>query len=49
MMIQIIYYDYGRNIQLEGKVSKINLDTKTIQIVKTKLNLKSVVFIDFLY
>lgn len=49
MMIQIIYYDHGRYIQLDGKVSKINLDTKMIQIVKTKIDLKSVVSIHLLY
>ncbi|MBS5368403.1 MAG: YolD-like family protein [Coprobacillus cateniformis] len=49
MMIQIIYYDHGRYIQLEGKVSKINLDTKMLQIVKTKIDLKSIVSIHLLY
>lgn len=48
MIIQVIYYDHGRYIQLEGKVSKINLDTRIIQIVKTKLNLKSIVSINFI-
>lgn len=49
MMIQVIYYDHGRYIQLEGKVSKINLDTKMIQIVKTKIDLKSIVSIHLIY
>lgn len=49
MMIQIIYFDHGHYIQLEGKVSKINLDTKIIQIVKTKLDLKKIVSITFLW
>ena len=40
---KIIYYNNGQYIQLEGKVSKINLNTKFLQIVKTKINLKDVV------
>ena len=43
MIIIIVYYDKGQYIQLEGKGSKINLDTKIIQIVKTKINLKAIV------
>lgn len=42
-IVTIDYYDKGQYVQLEEKVSKINLDTKIIQIVKTKINLKSVV------
>lgn len=42
-IIKIIYYNNGQYIQLEGKVSKINLNTKFLQIVKTKINLKDVV------
>lgn len=48
MMIRIVYYEHGQYIQLEGKVSKINLDTKFLQIVKTKINLKSVVELEIL-
>ena len=51
MIIKIIYYDNGQYIQLEGKVSKINFNSKFLQIVKTKINLKDVVDIkndDFL-
>ena len=43
MIIKIIYYYNGQYIQLEGKVSKINLNTRFLQIVKTKINLKDVV------
>ena len=43
MIIKIIYYNNGQYIQLEGKVSKINLNTKFLQVVKTKINLKDVV------
>ena len=42
MIIQITYYDNGQYIQIEGKVAKLNLDTKMIQIVKTKLDLKNI-------
>lgn len=47
MIIQVTYYDKGQYIQIEGIVSKLNLDTKMIQIVKTKLDLKSIVDIKF--
>lgn len=47
MIIQVTYYDKGQYIQIDGIVSKLNLDTKMIQIVKTKLDLKSIVDIKF--
>lgn len=43
MIITIVYYDKGQYIQLQGKVSKINLDTRFLQIVKTKINMLSIV------
>lgn len=46
MIITVIYYDKGQYVQLEGKVSKMNLDTKILQIIKTKINFKSVVDIN---
>lgn len=46
MIIKIIYYDNGQYIQLEGRVSKLNFDTKMIQIVKTKLDLKEIICIE---
>lgn len=48
MIIKIVYYDKGQYVQLEGKVSKFNLDTKMIQIVKTKLDLKQIVQIEII-
>lgn len=45
MMIKVTYYDKGQYVQIEGKVSKLNLDTKMIQIVKTKLELKKIISI----
>lgn len=47
MMVEITYYDNGQYVQIEGKVSKLNLDTKMIQIVKTKLKLKSIIQIEY--
>lgn len=46
MIVQIIYYEKLQYIRLEGIVSKINLDTKIIQIVKTKINLLNIVHIE---
>lgn len=45
MMIQVTYYDKGQYVQIEGKVSKLNLDTKIIQIVKTRINLINIISI----
>lgn len=46
MIIQIVYYDKNQYIQLEGIVSKTNLDTKLIQIVKKKINLLNIVDVE---
>ena len=46
MMVSVVYFDRGKYYQMEGVVSKINLDTRIIQIVKTKLNLKDIVAIN---
>lgn len=45
-MIKVVYYKNDEYIQLEGKVTKLNLDTRIIQIVKTKLNLDDIVNIE---
>lgn len=47
MNIKVIYFSNNQYIQLTGRVAKLNFDTKMIQIVKTKLNLKSIVDIEF--
>lgn len=47
-LIEIIYYDGNDYVKLAGKVAKLNLETKMIQIVKTKLDLKSIIEINFL-
>ena len=48
MIVKVIYYDRGQYIQLEGVISKINLDTKILQIVKNKLNLLDIVDIEII-
>lgn len=47
MMIKVVYYDNGQYIQQDGKVSKINFETRFLQIVKTKINLMDIIEIDF--
>ena len=46
MIIGVTVYEYGEHIRVEGMVSKINLTTKIIQIVKKKINLNDIVDID---
>ena len=48
IIIKVIYYNknISQYISLEGKVAKINFDTKMIQIVKKKINLLDIVEID---
>lgn len=46
MIIQVVYYENKQYVQIEGIVSKINLDTKILQIVKTKINLLDIVSIE---
>lgn len=48
MIIQVVYYDKGEYIQLEGVVSKINLDTKVLIIVKTKINLLKIISLNLI-
>lgn len=43
MVITVTYYDSGQYVLLEGKVSKINFDTRFIQIIKSKIDIKSIV------
>ena len=43
MIIKATYYDNGQYVQIEGIVSKLNLDTKMIKIVKTKLDLINII------
>lgn len=48
MIIQVVYCDKGEYIQLEGVVSKINLDTKVLIIVKTKINLLKIISLNLI-
>lgn len=45
-IIKIIYYDKNQYVQLEGIVSKINLDTKMLKIVKKKVNIMNIIEIN---
>ncbi len=47
-MIRIVYFENGNYIQVEGIVSKLNIDMRMIQIVKKKINLLSIVEIELL-
>lgn len=42
MTVKVTYYDKGQYVQIEGIVSKLNLDTKMIQIVKIKISLNTI-------
>lgn len=43
MIVKVVYFDNGEYIQKEGRVAKINFDTKILQIVKTKIKIQSIV------
>lgn len=49
MIVQVIYYEKNQYVKIEGIVSKFNLDTKVIQIVKTKINLLNILSIEIIY
>ena len=44
-LVTIEYYDRINYKRITGVVSKINLDTQILQIVKTKINLKQISYI----
>ena len=44
-LVTIEYYDRIHYKRITGVVSKINLDTQILQIVKTKINLKQISYI----
>lgn len=46
MVVGVTYYEKGEYVKVIGKVSKINLDTRVIQIVKNKILLKTIVEIN---
>lgn len=43
MMITLVYFDNGYYIEQTGRVSKLSFDENYIQIVKSKIPLKSIV------
>ena len=43
MMLTITYFDNGDYIQKTGRVAKISFDESYIQLVKTRISLKSIV------
>lgn len=43
MMITLVYFDNGDYIKQTGRVSKLSFDENYIQIVKSKIPLKSIV------
>lgn len=47
-MIRIVYFENETYIQVEGIVSKLNIDLRMIQIVKKKIDLLSIVEIELL-
>ena len=46
MLVTIEYYDRINYKRITGIVSKINLDAQILQIVKTKINLKQISYIE---
>ena len=46
MVIKVIYYDKGQYVQFKGKVAKLDLENKKIQIVKKTLDLNDIVEMD---
>lgn len=43
MMITLVYFDNGDYIEQTGRVSKLSFDENYIQVVKSKIPLKSIV------
>lgn len=43
MILTIVYFDNGDYVQFTGRVAKIKLDEQYVQIVKKKINIKSIV------
>lgn len=42
MMVKVVFYEDGQFVQVEGKVAKINLDAKILQIVKKKIKMNAI-------
>lgn len=43
MILTVVYFDNGDYVQFTGRVAKIKLDEQYVQIVKKKINIKSIV------
>ncbi len=39
--VKVVYYEDGKYIERIGRVSKLNYDTRIIQVVKTKIDFKN--------
>lgn len=48
MLVRVVYFAQGEYLQKEGRIAKLNLDTRIIQIVKTRIDLRNIVEISFL-
>ena len=46
MMVKVVHYEKGQYIQTEGIISKINLETYFLQIVKKKISIRTIVKIE---
>ena len=46
MMITLEYYDKDEILKIKGIVARINLTTREIQVVKKKINLNNIVWIE---
>lgn len=46
MMVKVVHYEKGQYIETEGIVSKINLETFFLQIVKKKISIRTIVKIE---
>lgn len=46
MMVEVEYYDGDDYVQLKGMVSKIDLENRFIQIVKKRVNLDKIVWVE---
>ncbi len=45
MLVQVIYHEQNECIQIQGILSKISMDTRFLQIVKTKIPFRSILSI----
>ncbi|MBQ9730674.1 MAG: YolD-like family protein [Bacilli bacterium] len=48
MMIKVVYYSEGQYIELKGILSRINVESKSIVIVKEKISVENILSLEFL-